>query len=127
MLFESLPRQSAMSWDKFEVRNIGLAVQRRMAGKYGGDAEAGQNASVEMVSRALRINHRSWNPAELAALQNLSLVLASNPALGRWSSEQKELATRVIRAKGGPDEARHHRLIQKHAAFRDVLMKLGCR
>ena len=127
MLFELLPQQSAMSWDKFEVRNIGLAVQQRMAGKYGGDAEAVRHDSVQIVSRALRINHRSWNPAELAALQNLSLVLASNPALGRWSSEQKELATRVIRAKGGPDEARHLRLIQKHAAFRDVLMRLGCR
>jgi hypothetical protein len=127
MLFELLPQQSAMSWDKFEVRNIGLAVQRRMAGKYGGDAEAVRNHSVQIVARALRINYRSWSHGELAALQNLSLVLASNPALGRWSSEQKELATRVIRAKGGPDEARHLRLIQKHAAFRDVLMRLGCR
>ena len=126
MLFELSPRKSATCWDNFEVRNIGLAVQRRMAGKYEGDGAKIRNHSAQIVARALRINPRSWNEAELAALQNLSLVLASDPDLSGWSSAQKESATRIIRAKGGPDEARYLRLMQKHAAFRDVLMGLGC-
>jgi hypothetical protein len=127
MLFElSLP-QSAMSWDNFEVRNIGLAVQQRMARKYGGDAEDIRDDSVQIVARALQIKPQNWNQGEVAALQNLSLVLASVPELGRWSAEQKDLATRIIRAKAGSDEALYLKFMQKHAAFRDVLMRLGCR
>jgi len=127
MLFElSLP-QSAMSWDNVEVRNIGLAVQHRTATKYGGDAEDSRDDSVQRVARALQIKPQNWNQAERVALQNLSLVLASDPELGRWSSEQKDLATRIIRAKAGSDEALYLKFMQKHAAFRDVLMRLGCR
>jgi hypothetical protein len=126
MLFELSPEKSARSWDNFEVRNIGLAVQQRMARKYEGDSAEIRNQSARIVARALRINPRSWNEAELAALQNLSLVLASVTDLDGWSSAQKELAARIIRAKGGADETTYLKLMQKHAAFRDVLMKLGC-
>jgi hypothetical protein len=98
-----------------------------MAGKYGGDAEDIRKDSMQMVTRALRINSRSWNGAELAALQNLALVLASDPTLNGWSGAQKELAARIIRAKAGSDEGLYLKLMQKHAAFRDVLMRLGCR
>jgi hypothetical protein len=125
MLFELPAQESARSWDNFEVRNIGLDVQRRMADKYKGDSGAIREASVQMVSDALRINPRNWNDAELGALENLSLVLTSDD-LGAWSATQKELAIRIIRAKAGRDEALYLKLMQKHAAFRDVLMRLGC-
>jgi hypothetical protein len=127
MLFELSSRQSKTCWDNFEARHIGLAVQKRMAGKYGGDAEDIRKDSMQMVTRALRINSRSWNGAELAALQNLALVLASDPTINEWSGAQKELAARIIRAKAGSDEGLYLKLMQKHAAFRDVLMRLGCR
>src|SRR6185436_16342238 len=48
MLFELSPAQAAGCWDQFEVRNIGLAVQRRMAREYEGKAEAIRNHSVEV-------------------------------------------------------------------------------
>jgi hypothetical protein len=127
MLFELSPQKSRGCWDNFEVRNIGLAVQRRMAGKYESDGEEIRNQSAQTVRRALRINTRGWHDEELSALQNLSLVLASDRDLNTWTAEQKELAARVIRAKAGRDEASYLKLMQKHAAFRDVLMRLGCR
>jgi hypothetical protein len=55
------------------------------------------------------------------------LVLAADRDLNTWPAEQKELAARVIRAKAGRDEALYLKLMQKHAALRDVLMRLGCR
>jgi hypothetical protein len=127
LLFELSRQKSSRSWDKFEVRNIGLAVQRRMGLEYEGDAESIRDDSVLMVSRALRMNTRGWNQAELAALGNLSLVLALEPDLKDWHAAQKDLAALIIRAKAGRDEARYLKLMQKHAAFRDVLMRLGCR
>jgi hypothetical protein len=127
MLFELSPQKNARSGDNFEVRNIGLAVQQRMADKYRGDSEAIRKASVEIVSRALRIKTRAWNHSELAALENLSLVLIAANEPNDWSSQQKDLAVRIIRAKAGRDEALYLKLMQKHAAFRDVFMRLGCR
>src|SRR6185369_14530011 len=90
MLFELSPQESRGCWDDFEVRNIGLAVQRKMAEKYESDAEEIRNQSAQTVTRALNINTRGWNGEELSALENLSLVLASDRDLIAWPAEQKE-------------------------------------
>ena len=127
MLFELSRQKPSRSWDSFEVRNIGLAVQRRMALEYDGDAESMRDDSALIVSRALRMHTRGWNQAELATHQSLSLVLASEPDLKYWDPAEKVLAARIIRAKAGRDEASYLKLMQKHAAFRDVLIRQGCR
>ena len=43
----------AGSWDRFLVRNVGLAVQRRMAEEFGGDGDRIRRASAASVERAL--------------------------------------------------------------------------
>jgi len=126
MLFCLFEDESRNRWDNFEVRNIGLAVQRRMARDFDGNADAIRQLSLDFVKRALRITGRGWRESELASLQNLSLVLAMIPDLEKWNADQKLLVTRIIRAKGGGNEALYLKLMQKHAAFRDVLMQLGC-
>ncbi|HBB98376.1 MAG TPA: hypothetical protein DC054_23590 [Blastocatellia bacterium] len=126
MLFDLNEEKSRNRWDKFEVRNIGLAVQRRMAREFDGNAAAIREQSLDFVKRALRVTSRSWSESELAALRNLSLVLAMIPDLEEWNADQKLLATRIIRAKGGRDEAFYLKLMQKHAALRDALMRFGC-
>ena len=126
MLFDLFKNESRHLWDKFEARNIGFAVQRRMAREFDGNAEAIQEQSLDFVKRALRVNGRSWNDSEHAALRNLSLVLAMIPGLEEWNADQKLLATRIIRAKGGRDEALYLKLMQKHAALRDAFMQFGC-
>jgi hypothetical protein len=126
MLFDLFEREPRNLWDRFETRNIGLAVQRRMAREFDGNAVAIREQSLDFVKRALRVTSRSWSESELAALRNISLVLAMIPGLEEWNADQKLLATRIIRAKGGRDEALYLKLMQKHAAFRDVLMQFGC-
>ncbi len=126
MLFDLFEGESGNRWDNFEVRNIGLAVQRRMAREFDGNAEAIRRQSVDFVKRALRITDRGWSEGELASHQNLSLVLAMIPDLGKWNADQKVLAARIIRAKGGRDETLYLKLMQKHAALRDALMQFGC-
>ena len=127
MLFELSPSKPAGMWDHFEVRNLGFAVQKEMARRCGGDANAMREQSADKVSRALGINRRVWSPAEAGALNDLGLVLALEPRLDNWTAEQKQLAVRIIRAKAGRDESVYLRLMQKHAAFRDVLIRLGSR
>jgi hypothetical protein len=57
----------AGSWDRFRMRNLGLALQRRMAERFGGNATKMRRAAVKAVERALGI--------ELARAQDESRYL----------------------------------------------------
>src|SRR6266568_3958698 len=79
MLFELPGARSNGKWDDFQVRNIGIAVQRRMAREFHGNSEEIRAHSLHFVTRALRINTARWTNGETDALENLSLVLAMIP------------------------------------------------
>ena len=53
MLFELPNGRPSKQWDKFLVRNVGLAVQRRMATNYDGDAQRIRAESTKHIARAL--------------------------------------------------------------------------
>jgi hypothetical protein len=127
LLFSLSDKADDRSWDNFEVRKIGLAVQRRMARDFGGDAQAMRRQSVAIVTGALGRHARDWSATQKRSVENQSLVLAMIPGLKQWSAQQKNLAVRIIHAKAGNDEALYLKLMQKHAALRDALMRLGCR
>lgn len=124
MLLE-IPPSFRSRWDKFQLRNVGLAVQRRMASRFDGDATKIRRASVESVARALNARTRDWKEAELRALDDLALVLALIPDLARWTKDQKRDVVRVVRAKAGADESRYLRLLQSHSRLRDEIIKIG--
>jgi hypothetical protein len=119
------PDLARNGWDRFQVRNIGLAIQRRMAGSFKGDANAIRLRSVESVKRALRLSTKGWNHEELTALEDLALVLAMIPEIPEWGAEEKKQAVAVIRAKAGTDEAKYLRLLQRHPKLRRAIIKLG--
>lgn len=124
MLFE-LPAESSKHWDGFHVRNIGLAVQRRMAREFAGNSKEMRRYSARVVTRALDLNIESWKEDQRLALENLSLVLAMIPNIAKWNSAEKALAARIIRAKAGADEAPYLRLMQRHALIREALVRFG--
>jgi hypothetical protein len=131
MLYE-LPGTSARErasdwagkWDRFQIRNVGLAVQKRMAREFGGDAQKIRAHSVDFVVRTLGLRSQNWSEAELSALENLALVLAMIP-LDRWEIAEKQLAARIIRAKAGRDEALYLRLMQEHSPLRAEMIRMG--
>ena len=125
LLFSLSEKADDRRWDHFEIRKIGFAVQRRMARDFGGNAEAMRQQSVAIVSEALGEDPRDWSAKQKQSVENLSLVLAMIPDIKNWSSQQKNLTARIIRAKAGHDEAVYLQLMQKHAALGDVLMRLG--
>src|SRR5438132_10834290 len=55
-------------WDHFAVRNLGLAVQRRMAQDFNSEAAKIRADSVKFVKRALGLGSDRWREAELNAL-----------------------------------------------------------
>lgn len=123
MLFE-MPGVSVGAWDRFQVRNLGLAVQRHMARESGSDAQSMRTNSVDFVERALAVRVRNLSPGGRTVFENLALVLAMTP-MDQWKSADKQLAIRIIQAKSGGDEARYLKLMQGHRALRAALIRLG--
>ncbi|MCA1600143.1 MAG: hypothetical protein LC776_00385 [Acidobacteria bacterium] len=124
MIFE-LDESKVGDWDRFQVRSIGLAVQRRMAAQFGGDGERIRDASVQNVSRAGGIRIGNWSEVELSALSDFAVVLDLIPDLNRWTENERQAVVRIIRAKAGADEARYLKLMQGHRRLRAAMIKLG--
>lgn len=124
-LLLEFPASTQSDWDRFHVRNLGLAVQRRMAKSFEGDAERMRSAAVQRVARALGVRTSQWKEAERQAFENLSLLLSLIPDLSGWTKDERGAVARIIRAKAGADESRYLRLMQQHPRLRSEFIKLG--
>jgi hypothetical protein len=116
--------KTSAEWDGFEARNIGLAVQRRMAREFRGDPKRIRAHAIDFVRRALNMNALT-SDGGLEGLSDLPLVLAMIPDFSKWTRADKELAARVLSAKHGRDEANYLKQMQKHALLRAFMIRLG--
>jgi hypothetical protein len=124
MIFE-LEKTNAGDWDRFQLRNLGLAVQRRMATKYRGDAERFRAGTVKELERVLGIRADGWPEAARTALRDYAAALSLVNNLDRWSDVEKQALVKIIRAKAGADEAGYLKRMQKHSRLRRGLLELG--
>jgi hypothetical protein len=118
-------RHRAGEWDRFHIRNLGLAVQRRIRTLCGGDAGRARRESAERVARALGMRSAGRHPAERSAFVNLALVLDLIPDLAEWSRGEKKALVEILRAKAGREEIRYLRGLQRHDRLRKALVQLG--
>ncbi len=116
---------SSGDWDRFQVRNLGFAVQRRMAKEFGGDPDRIRTESERAIASGLRLSLDELNRPQRLALSNLSLVLGLLPDIANWTEHDKQKLAAVIRAKAAPDEARYLRSLQRHKEFRKAVIELG--
>jgi hypothetical protein len=119
MVYE-MPGASQGYWDGFHVRHAGLAVQRQMAARFGGDAGKMLKAATATVSRVLRIA-----PESLPAFDDFAMLLFGIPELGRWSDTEKSGLAEIIRAKKAPEEFEYVRLLQGHSKLREAVRRAG--
>lgn len=122
MIYELEP---SGDWDRFQLRNIGLAVQRRMAQRFAGDADRIRIESVRTLSQLLGLGKGKVGGAEFAALSDFAVMLSLVDEVKRWKPAEKELLRRIIRAKAGLDESGYLRLMQRHQKLRRVMIRLG--
>lgn len=111
-------------WDRFAIRNVGLAVQRRMHREFNSDAEKMREVSAKQVARDLAFKPGSTR-LEQRAFEDLALVLALIPGLNKWTDAEKTQVSRIVRAKTGKDESRFARLLQAHEKLRRAIITLG--
>ncbi len=106
------------TWDRFRVRNLGLAAARQMADRFGGDAGEMRRSAAAAVARALGAASGEL-PAEWAVV--LSLI----PGLQDWSAGEKQALAAVLSAKAAPDESEYVRLMAQHTRLRHEVARLG--
>jgi hypothetical protein len=124
-MFFELPGTMPGTWDRFQIRNIGFAVQQRMAERFTGDAKKARDGAVAAVARLLGVRRDAWAGHQRTAFENFALVLALVPDLADWTPGQKKDLVRILRAKAGPEESSYLRLMQRHAMLRDAIVTLG--
>jgi hypothetical protein len=112
-------------WDTFSTRNIGLAVQRKMAADFDGDAQKMRQATSSALAQILNISVSKLDARERWAFDNFAVTLSLVCDLKRWKPDEKRLLLAIIRAKAGATETRYLRLLQQHARLRGTLLQLG--
>jgi hypothetical protein len=113
------------AWDRFSMRNIGLAVQKRMAKDFDGDAEAMRKAAVAKLVRIIKMDPQKLKPQAQTAVADFATVLSLVPDLSRWSSSAKDALRQIIVAKAGRIEVPYLQLLRKHDRLRAAILKLG--
>lgn len=125
MLYE-MPGKESHEWDRFEVRNIGLAVQRRMAREFASDPEKLRRHTSQFAEETLGMS--LWRDEnQLKLCNDLAIALSTATDVRHWCKDEIEAVARIFLAKSGPDEAHYLKQMQKHAFLRASLIKLGCR
>ncbi|HLK66399.1 MAG TPA: hypothetical protein VKU19_23355 [Bryobacteraceae bacterium] len=103
-------------WDRFRVRNVGLAVAREISSRFRGDPDAMRNAAAASLHRTPGVQSSS----------QLALVLSLFGDLPKWSAAEKAAAVKILRAKEKGSEAEYLRLMQRHPKMRAAFLTLGC-
>jgi hypothetical protein len=120
-----LPEAELGAWNRFSTRNIGLAVQKRIARDFDGDADRMRKAAVAQLGRLLDVNPQKLKARERTAFADFATVLSLIPDLPRWTSDDKDSLREIIAAKAGRTEQRYMRLLQKHQRLRTAILKIG--
>ena len=124
MIFE-LDRTRTGDWDRFHLRNIGMAVQHRMAEKFRGDADRMREETTARIVTTLGIRPGELKPAALTALSDFAAALSVADNLGNWNRDEKHRLKEIIEAKAGPAESRYLKLMQQHERLRLAMIRLG--
>lgn len=123
MIFE-LDKSRIGDWDRFQVRNIGFAVQRQMAVKFAGESERFRKQSVKAMAGILQTNKGRSGDLLLEAT-DFAVTLSVIPGLRKWSADEKQLLVQIIQAKASKDESRYLKLMQKHERLRKEMLQIG--
>jgi hypothetical protein len=124
MIFETDQTKTG-DWDSFQLRNIGMAVQRRMADRFSGDADRMREETTARVATTLGIRSGEVKPTAQSALSDFAVALSVVDNVGSWNRDEKHLLKEIIKAKAGPAESRYLKLMQQHKRLRQAVIRLG--
>ena len=105
---------------KIALGDIGLAVSRRLAERYGADRERGVREAAREAARLLgtrvdsRLAWERWGP-----------LVRALPGVERWPAPDRRALAAIVRAKWSGRESNFVRLSNRHARLRRALLALA--
>jgi hypothetical protein len=120
-----LNRDRIGDWDRFQIRKLGLRAQRQMATMFGGDARRMRGYGIRRLERALELSTSGLTQVELNAFSDFGIVVSLLSDFERWTTAEKQMLLRIIRAKTSSDETKYLKLLQRHTRLRKEVIKLG--
>lgn len=110
------------------LENIGLAVTRRLARRFGADREEGLRVCAREAAELLGCrSFRGWTASERQAWNRWAPLVTTLPGVGRWSTAERRALVDVIKAKGGRREDAYTRKLDRHTKLRRALQSLARR
>jgi hypothetical protein len=108
------------------LENIGLAVSRYLALRFGSDRERGVKVCEEEAAELLGTrSYRDFTRGERLAFRRWSPLILALPGVARWSRDEKRALARIARAKGGRRESDYVRRFDSHRKLRQAILKLA--
>jgi hypothetical protein len=120
-----LPEAERGAWDGFAMRNIGFAVQRRMARDFGGDGESMRQACIARIARVLNVRPEGLPASTQTVFADFAMVLSLVPDVPHWTTGEKYFFGELISAKSLQTEQQYVRLLRKFARLRATILRLG--
>jgi hypothetical protein len=109
----------------FPLTEVGLAITRYLAQRFGADRERGSAVCAEEVARLLGARGwRGWPAGERLAFERWSPLVKCLGGVERWPSDDRSALVRVMRSKGGRRESDFVRAFDRHAPLRRALRLL---
>jgi hypothetical protein len=120
-----LPGAALGAWNHFRMRNIGLALAKKMGTDFGGDPKKMLNFARKKLSQFLKFSPDRLNTEESLAWDNFSFAFNLYGTPQNWHPVEKLALVRIVRAKARIPDADYARLLRTHTKLRAVLLKLG--
>lgn len=108
------------------LENIGLAVSRYIATRFGSDRERATRVCEKEAARLLGVRtFRGFTEGERLAWKRWSPLMLALPGVERWTREEKRDLASVARSKGGRRESDYVTLFDRHRKLRRAILKLA--
>jgi hypothetical protein len=108
--------------------NIGLAVSRYLAKRFGSDREKAIRVCAGEAAELLGVrSFRRFTKPERLAWERWSPLMLALPGVKRWTEEEKRALANVARAKGGRRDSDYIVLFDAHKKLRRALLRLSKR
>jgi hypothetical protein len=111
---------------KIPIGEVGLAVSRLMADRFGADREKATRTLSREAMKLMGVRtRRNWTAGERLAWDRWSPLIVLLPGISTWRPEEKRAMVRVVRAKGGRRESDFVKLFNEHRRLQSGILKLA--